>query len=126
MDWNETNTLVMQFLASVSQEMRQRQQEQEQEPQDASLYENTQEGQLQTPVALESDSTVPYGASTFSTKANPPHPVFPSSGPSISSTVSTSNPDNGDNNGDSSVCVAHNQVHFSPHNFHNRQQNTST
>ena len=100
MDWNETNTLVMQFLASVSQKVRQCQQEQGQ--QDASLYENKQEDYEGVQSTLQTQLTI-QGVSTL----NPPQPVVPSPGPGVSSIASTSVIPTSTSGEEQTVCFAH-------------------
>ena len=91
MDWTETNTLVMQFLASVSEEMRQREQEQEEEEEEheASLHEEVHPTQP-TQLSFPTHSLSPQGDGAFSTPPEPPKPVLASGVGGMSATASTS------------------------------------
>ena len=124
------DTLVMQFLASLSQEMhqRQREQQQEQEQQHASSHENKEEDDergestLQPKLSHENDSIFPSGTDVFSAQLNPPQPVFPLANPRvipIASTFVISATFKGSDE-EPPVCVAPKQFDFNPLCFHNK------
>ncbi|VDM16199.1 unnamed protein product [Hydatigera taeniaeformis] len=100
LDWSETNSMVMQFLAAATQEMRERQQQ-------TALYGNAGQGYdeaptLPTQLPLHTASYPPSTTASFVASVAPP-PRFPSVNPNTTTTVPTANNNDSSTNGDVSM-----------------------
>lgn len=89
-DWNETNNIVVQFLAAATREIRERQQEH----QNSTIYENSPQIYEEAPLfqpepPTPHDNATSYDTTSFGTPLRPPQPVFPSPGHTMNANAST-------------------------------------
>ncbi|KAL5964363.1 Myb/SANT-like DNA-binding domain-containing protein 4 [Taenia solium] len=101
LDWSETNSMVMQFLAAATQEMRERQQQTALYGSTGQVYEEALT--LPTQLPLHTTSYTPSTTASFVASVAPP-PRFPLANPNTTTTtVTTINNNNSSTNDDVSI-----------------------
>ncbi|KAL5111979.1 hypothetical protein TcWFU_004500 [Taenia crassiceps] len=100
LDWSETNSMVMQFLAAATQEMRERQQQTALYGSAGQVYEEAPT--LPTQLPLHTTSYTSSTTASFVASVAPP-PRFPLANPNTTTTVTTNTNNNSGTGGDVSM-----------------------